>query len=133
MLGKKHSEETKKRIGKWGKGKKHTQNSKDKISLSKKGERNYFWKGGLTDLNKRIRNSREYKNWRKEVFERDDYRCVLCGKRGIYIQADHIKPFALFQELRFVLDNGRTLCVDCHRQTDTFGKHKKNDQTNLAI
>lgn len=33
----------------------------------------------------------------------------------VVLQADHIKPFA------FAIDNGRTLCVACHKTTDTFG------------
>lgn len=80
------------------------------------------WKGGITPINNLIRNSEEYKLWRKAVFERDNYKCVWCGIRGVTIHADHIKPFALFPELRFAIDNGRTLCVPCHRTTDTYGK-----------
>ncbi len=31
-----------------------------------------FWKGGITEKNRAIRMSLEYKNWRRAVFERDD-------------------------------------------------------------
>ena len=75
---------------------------------------------GKSTLYKRIRKSKEYKLWRTSVFERDEYTCVWCGETG-YIQADHIKPFSLFPELRFAIDNGRTLCIDCHKTTGTYG------------
>jgi hypothetical protein len=75
---------------------------------------------GKTPINQCIRKSNEYKLWRKAVFERDNYTCVWCGKRGD-IEADHIKPFSLYPALRFAIDNGRTLCKDCHRKTDTYG------------
>lgn len=63
----------------------------------------------------------EYKVWRRSVFKRDDFTCVLCNARGKLIHADHIKPWALFPELRYEINNGRTLCVKCHRQTSTWG------------
>jgi 5-methylcytosine-specific restriction endonuclease McrA len=68
-----------------------------------------------------IRHSAEYKLWRKEVFERDDYTCQICGLRGGVLHADHIKPFAIFPELRLEVSNGRTLCKPCHEATPTFG------------
>ena len=85
------------------------------------GENNPAWKGGITPINTVIRNSLEYENWRKQVFERDLYTCQKCGQIGEYLHADHIKPFALYPELRFELNNGRTLCIDCHRKTETYG------------
>jgi hypothetical protein len=62
-----------------------------------------------------------YKAWRKAVFERDSYTCQLCGQRGKRLEADHIQPIAVRPDLIVSVNNGRTLCVTCHRQTDTYG------------
>lgn len=114
--GSKHSEETKRKIAMGGIGK-HL------------GADNPMWKGGITPINKKIRTSKEYKLWRTAVFERDNYTCVWCGMRGAELNADHIKPFALFPELRLAIDNGRTLCVPCHKTTDFYAGrlHKRGN------
>lgn len=104
---------------------------REKQRKSISGEKHWNWQNGKTPIDKKIRVSIEYKQWRKSVFERDDYTCVFCKARSckgksVTVHADHIKPFAHFPELRFELSNGRTLCVECHRKTDTYGNRKGN-------
>lgn len=70
-------------------------------------------------IDRRIRYSKKMDIWRIAVFAKDDYTCQNCGKRGDYIQAHHIKPFAYFPELRFEISNGQTLCRECHNKTKT--------------
>ena len=89
-----------------------------------RGSKSHLWKGGITKINAQIRTSIEYKNWRRAVFERDDYTCQACGIRGKKLNADHVMPFALYQDLRFEVLNGRTLCLGCHKKTDTYLKGK---------
>lgn len=112
----------------WAKGRKHTLVQRLAKSKRQMGKNASNWQGGKTAELKKVRNSFEYKLWRTAVFERDDYTCRFCSKRGGNMQADHIKPFAYYPELRFAIDNGRTLCVECHRTTDTYSykanKHK---------
>lgn len=79
------------------------------------------WKGFKQSENQRARETAEYTEWRKKVFIRDNFTCQFCKKRGGQLQADHIKSFSLHVELRLDVDNGRTLCVECHKKTDTYG------------
>ena len=115
MLGNKHSV-----------GKSHPQNQETRDKISKKnlgrkrpeiaGNKNPNWKGGITSEYRKIRTTTAYYNWRKSVFERDNYACIWCSnnKSGT-LNADHIKRFAVYPELRFELSNGQTLCESCHK------------------
>lgn len=96
-----------------------------KMRDAQRGEKSHLWKGGITPIHQRIRSSAEYRLWREAVFKRDNYTCRFCGKRGVVLNADHIKPFAFFPELRFAIDNGRTLCKECHKKTETYGNRSK--------
>lgn len=107
-------------IGKTGKKRTDTPWNKGKKFPELSGENSHNWRGGITPINKLIRNSPEYILWRTAVFSRDNFTCVQCGKRGVVLNADHIKPFVLYPELRLAIDNGRTLCVPCHKKTDNF-------------
>lgn len=95
---------------------KHTKEWTEKIRASQMGERSHFWKGGITPINTAIRESIEYEEWRTKVFERDNYTCQNCEQIGGYLEADHIKPFSLYPDLRLDVDNGRTLCKLCHKK-----------------
>lgn len=82
--------------------------------LHPSGKRHWNWKGGVTDISHRIRESSEYKQWRKSVFIKDKYTCQHCGKTGGNLNAHHIKPFSLYPDMRFDINNGITLCRECH-------------------
>lgn len=126
--GKKMSDETKEKLRQAKLGKKlRPMTDVEKQHLSeywtgrRKPEDHWAWKGGISPENHRIRQSAQYIKWRKAVYERDNYTCQECRQYGGKLNADHIKPFADYPELRFDLGNGRTLCVDCHKQTNTYG------------
>lgn len=86
------------------------------------------WRGGITSINNTQRNNSQYYHWRKAVLKRDSNLCVICGSDD-RIVADHIKPFALFKELRYDLDNGRALCHDCHSKTPSYKRNIKTLKT----
>ncbi len=102
-------------------GKKHKPESIEKMRISSKGQT--AWNKGLgkaTEHQRHIK-SIEHKEWREAIFKRDDYTCQMCRQRGGKLNADHIKPYSIYKDLRYELSNGRTLCEDCHRKTDTYG------------
>lgn len=92
--------------------------AKHPIGTIYKGEKHWNWKGGITLQNEVIRNSIKMKIWRKAIFERDNYRCVGCGEKGIFLEAHHIYSFAQYPRLRFQVENGTTLCIQCHAIED---------------
>lgn len=116
-------------------GKHHTDEWKRKLSVSNLGSKNPNYKGGEKNLNFRIRNIKTYKDWRRSIFERDNYTCRECGKIGVKLVAHHIKKFSLllkefniksidtainYYEL-WDMNNGVTLCRNCHLSTPNYG------------
>ena len=119
--GKKQSKEHSERISRALTGRKRPPFSEEwRKKMGRSGDKNHLWKGGITPINIKIRTSWEYKVWREAVFRRDGWTCIWCGQKGGKIQADHIKKFCDYPELRFAIDNGRTLCEKCHKTTDTY-------------
>ena len=61
-----------------------------------------------------------YSDWRKAVYERDSYTCVVCGdNEGGNLQAHHLNGYADFPQQRLDVDNGVTLCNKCHKKYHT--------------
>jgi len=102
-------------------GKKHTPETIEKMRLAQLGPKSNNWQGGKTHKHKLMRSTSRYRSWRTAVYERDDYTCVTCGVKGGRINADHIEPLSKNEEKAYDLDNGRTLCVECHKNTPTYG------------
>jgi len=129
----KHSEKTKLKMsesakkrkiinkGVFQKGHSHTFNVRKKISISNQKINEDNWIGFL-NLKRRPMGFKEYKDWRFSVFSRDNWTCQFCGKRGCYIEAHHIKSWKNYPEFRYSIDNGVTLCRDCHNLTKRVNK-----------
>lgn len=107
MSGKKHPEIWKEKMRERFLGKKRPDLAK---------ENHWNWQGGKSD-NRDIHslNNPDYRKWRMEVFERDNFTCKLkddtCHEK---IQAHHILPWRDYKELRFIINNGITLCQAHH-------------------
>lgn len=89
-------------------------NDDSRILIGKKHPR---YKGGMSRGYKDGYYSADYKKWRMAVFTRDNFTCQGCQKVGGNLNAHHIKQFAFYPKLKFVVSNGITLCVECHKIT----------------
>jgi len=103
------------------------------------GEKNPAWRGGRTELQKALRTSSKYREWRSKVFARDNYTCTECSTRGGYIEAHHKKPFITIIRENGIgsleeankcselwdTSNGVTLCKDCHDKTKSTHLRKR--------
>ncbi len=128
-LGGKHSEETKKKMSlthigntrgfikgciPWNKGMKGLILNRKFLddNPTQRGEEHHKWKKDRTTLAKRQqRNDMAYKEWRKQVWLRDNFKCKIanpdcCGR----IEAHHILGWVNYPELRYEVNNGITLC-----------------------
>lgn len=96
-------------------GKHHSAETKRKMSLARRGSDHWNWKGGLKALVYGIRASSEYYQWKKAVLERDNHTCQDCGATE-GLDTHHIQSLIKYPELIFDVNNGLTLCEDCHKR-----------------
>lgn len=128
------------------KGKKLSEERINKIKSNlviKKGSECNFWRGGVSALQRLIRECQNSYDWKKDIFKRDNYTCNECFIRGGYLEAHHIRTFKdifnsfLLEYSQFSpiedkevlariaqsykpfwdISNGITLCKDCHNKT----------------
>ena len=114
----------------------HSKGWNEKVAESQRGAKSHLWKGGLTPTMDLIRHCYKYKLWRQEIFLRDNFTCRECNRNGGFLNAHHKKPFAqllreamdamplltkfdaaIFYSPLWNLENGVTLCRDCHDKT----------------
>jgi len=89
----------------------HMKTQKYRLMYAK--EKSPVWKGGIrTKRTERI--TLEYKNWRNSVFKKDDYKCSNCNENSTNLQAHHILSWRDNPDLRYIIENGITLCKTCH-------------------
>jgi hypothetical protein len=137
------------RLKKWAlvcKGKHHSEETKEKMRLARKGRTPNKGKKFSKEWRRKISTShikrwdrtgrkkykryihprdKKYLQWRSGVFARDNWTCQTCGKRGITLEAHHIKSWAKYIKLRYKLENGVALCLECHKLTDNY-KHRRS-------
>lgn len=86
------------------------------------------------------RRTAQYRNWADDVRERDEHTCQCCGRHaddlpdGDYIHAHHIKHATYHPALKFDIDNGISLCEECHGKLHNKiagGTRKKCDKVHV--
>lgn len=104
----------------------HKQNiRKSLIERAAYGDKNPNWRGGLTEINRRERNSWRAREWKVQSLDRANHQCEKCGvKQGqvcaccglkITLHVHHVRSFAKYKELRFDPANSLVMCPKCHR------------------
>jgi len=151
-IGLKQSKETRKKRSIALKGKKRSKKSLENLlianrknGLKKKGimpknlsslhgKNHWNWKGGISKINKMCRSTKEYLQWRSDIFQRDNWICQTCHKENCFVEAHHIKGFSVIIKENNIkslddarkcdelwnLNNGVTLCKECHSLTDNY-------------
>jgi hypothetical protein len=107
-------------------GKHHSDSTKKRISdtwkiLSpkyvKRGPDHPNWNPDLTQEERIVARKRpEIYEWRTLVYQRDDYTCQACGKRGVRLTAHHLYDYKRYPSYRTSPDNGVCLCKVCHEE-----------------
>lgn len=77
------------------------------------GADNPAWLGGRKTENE-LQRTRFRQTVLPQVLKRDNYTCQICDTNGVYLHVDHIKRWSEYPELRFDINNCRTLCMACH-------------------
>ena len=125
MLGKHHSEATKKLLSDQRKGIVPSwMCGKNSHLYGKVGSLNPQWKGGITPERERLYKTKEWKKIYRAVLERDKFKCVYCNtpikpiqkgnKKVNNLCVHHIASFTEYKDLQCDVNNLVLLCRKCH-------------------
>lgn len=92
------------------------------------GEDHWNWKGGICSDRRLAMAKKKYKEWRRQVFERDNYACQKCDQIGRKLRAHHIYNYANNKDRCFNVSNGITLCEKCHRKFHNINGFNTNKE-----
>ena len=95
-----------------------SEETREKIAKGHRGEKSYLWLGGRKGINKTRIDNYKWRLLRKTIYERDNWKCQICGKqcsRGD-IACHHVIPWRI--ENKDEPKNLITLCNSCHTVTD---------------
>ena len=102
-----------------------------KISKATRGENGNNWKGGISSLILLVRSNYKNRQWRSDVYTRDNFICQECGdSKDGKLFAHHIQSLSfLLQKYEITtlegamgceelwnINNGISLCEECHRR-----------------
>jgi hypothetical protein len=118
-LGRNRTELERQKMSESRTGKKQTLDRRIRKSAKMQGIQVSEWEDFSSNLMVMVTKTAEYRGWRKAVFERDNWTCQHCKKRGGRLHAHHIKPKSRYPELMFDVSNGLTLCEPCHHKIHT--------------
>ncbi len=111
-----------------GKHWKLSKETKKKQGLHQLGKNNHQWNGGY--FRGKYIGIPESKEFSRKVFKRDNYLCQICGNTGrkSKLNAHHLNSVDKFPEQVIDINNGITLCQECHikfHKKFGYGKNTK--------
>ena len=93
-----------------------------------RGDKSSHWKP--VKLQRQNRWDAKYIEWRASVLKRDKFKCMRCNSSK-FLQAHHIINWVSQEEYRYDVDNGITLCKDCHTQFHKLYSRSNNTQQQI--
>ena len=110
-----HTKESKEKMSKAHLGVKKSLETRLKMGDAKRGEKSPVWIKDRSKLKKTSeygeRMTSAYVTWRKSVWVRDKFKCRLASQDcNGKIEAHHILSWRDYESLRYIINNGITLC-----------------------
>lgn len=114
----------------------HTQSCgclNDETRRSRVGENHPLYDFSMSDEERfERRRDTEYRSWRKEILKRDNYECQCCGKDDGAMCSHHIYNYKDYKHMRTEINNGITLCEECHLEFHSIYKRRYNNLNQLV-